>query len=129
MTCSLSQLFKRVSDSFNKFPGARTCVRSEMEKREEEREEDRKEDKGEEECGYWKEILHSPTLKVVSSASKGRHLVARRLIRPGEVVLRETPAVTGPSTKSKPQCLQCCRELTPGTTRDCRGCSNIFSFS
>ena len=100
-------------------------MRSEME----EREEERKEDRGEEECGYWKEILHSPTLKVVSSASKGRHLVARRLIHPGEVVLRETPAVTGPSTKSKPQCLQCCRELTPGTTRDCRSCSNIFSFS
>jgi hypothetical protein len=45
-----------------------------------------------------------------------------RTITPGEVISREVPAVAGPCTRSKPQCLQCFKLISPDTRLDCSGC-------
>ena len=52
-------------------------------------------------------------VKVARSDSQGRHLLATRTIKPGEIVLQERPVVTGSSTMVRPQCLVCCREEYP----------------
>jgi len=50
---------------------------------------------------------------------EGRVLVATRLLRPGELIWRESPAVVGPYSRSGAQCLEC-RRLAPASS--CPGC-------
>ena len=50
----------------------------------------------------------------------GRHLVATRPIRSGEVIFRESPLILGPKTASVPVCLGCQRNLDPITTGDAK---------
>ena len=45
--------------------------------------------------------------KVVRSPEVGRHLVATRDIRPGEVILEEPPVTGGPRQYTAPVCLGC----------------------
>ena len=77
-------------------------------------------------------------IKVQETESRGRVLVATRLIKPGEIVLVEESAVkgflhnfkvrmisrryySGPCTKSKPQCLGCFNTLAKNRV-PCRQC-------
>jgi hypothetical protein len=56
----------------------------------------------------WKN--HKPLcnpLKICHSDKIGRHYVATRNIKPGEIVLREAPLVIGPSQVSVPVCVGC----------------------
>jgi len=52
----------------------------------------------------------------------GRILVATRTIKKGELICREVPAIVGPYSRSKPQCLQCFKLLEPGHEYCCGGC-------
>uniref|UniRef100_A0AAG5DWF8 MYND-type domain-containing protein n=1 Tax=Anopheles atroparvus TaxID=41427 RepID=A0AAG5DWF8_ANOAO len=51
--------------------------------------------------------------KVVRSDRLGRHLVATRSIRQGEIVYRDTPYAVGPKIANVPVCLGCNRNLVP----------------
>ena len=58
--------------------------------------------------------------EVIERRERGKCLVARRDIQPGELVLRDKPIVQSPYTKSLAQCLQCGRKVD-GSYR-CRKC-------
>ncbi|KAI5755770.1 hypothetical protein M8J77_019534 [Diaphorina citri] len=63
---------------------------------------------------HWKE--HKPgcaKYKVVRNDILGRHMVATKDIREGEIILEEKPLVVGPKTASVPLCLGCHRTLKP----------------
>ncbi|XP_058126992.1 SET domain-containing protein SmydA-8-like [Anopheles ziemanni] len=51
--------------------------------------------------------------KVVRSERLGRHLVATRSIRQGEIIYRDTPYAVGPKIANVPVCLGCNRNLVP----------------
>lgn len=56
----------------------------------------------------WKN--HKPScspMRICSSDKIGRHYVATRNIKPGEVVLKEAPLVIGPSQSTPPVCVGC----------------------
>ncbi|XP_041982341.1 SET domain-containing protein SmydA-8 [Aricia agestis] len=64
--------------------------------------------------------------KVQYSDSFGRHMVATRDIKQGEIILKEKPAVIGPKISCTPQCLTCGKKLSPmqvGNTLDFYKCS------
>nr|XP_045607352.1 uncharacterized protein LOC123763989 [Procambarus clarkii]XP_045607353.1 uncharacterized protein LOC123763989 [Procambarus clarkii]XP_045607354.1 uncharacterized protein LOC123763989 [Procambarus clarkii]XP_045607355.1 uncharacterized protein LOC123763989 [Procambarus clarkii]XP_045607356.1 uncharacterized protein LOC123763989 [Procambarus clarkii] len=61
----------------------------------------------------------SGALKVGVSEVYGRHLVARRGVRPGEVLLVEPPLVLALRAKSPPYCLSCFRRAGEFTCPDC----------
>merc|ERR1719234_2390737 len=46
----------------------------------------------------------------------GRYLVATRPVQAGELLISELPLVIGPYTRSKAQCLGCCRLISPTTS-------------
>ena len=52
----------------------------------------------------------------------GRYLVSSRKIKPGEVIIQEDPLVLGPYTRSKPQCLNCCKLIDSKKRFDCPEC-------
>ncbi|RZF39124.1 hypothetical protein LSTR_LSTR013859 [Laodelphax striatellus] len=68
--------------------------------------------------------------KVVASDTLGRHLVATRDIKAGEVIIKEPPLVVGPKLCSVPTCLGCHKTLqatspddeTPANYYKCSGC-------
>ncbi|XP_063228985.1 SET domain-containing protein SmydA-8 [Bacillus rossius redtenbacheri] len=62
--------------------------------------------------------------RVEADEALGRHLVAARDIRAGEVILREAPLVVGPKVASYPACLGCLRRVRAqhGAYRECSGC-------
>ncbi|XP_043198838.1 SET domain-containing protein SmydA-8-like [Amphibalanus amphitrite] len=63
---------------------------------------------------HWKQ--HKPACvpyKIAESPELGRHLLATRNIRPGELVLRNAPLVVGPKQFSDALCLGCLRPLGP----------------
>lgn len=54
--------------------------------------------------------------QVEESAAEGRYLVARRLIKAGELILHEPPLVLGPKLLTSPLCLGCYKPVN-GTYR------------
>ena len=46
-------------------------------------------------------------IRVCQNEKIGRHYVATRNIKPGEIVLRESPLVIGPSQSTPPVCVGC----------------------
>eukprot|EP00092_Neocalanus_flemingeri_P029048 GFUD01031534.1.p1 GENE.GFUD01031534.1~~GFUD01031534.1.p1 ORF type:complete len:540 (+),score=155.73 GFUD01031534.1:1-1620(+) len=60
--------------------------------------------------------------KVKFRGNLGRILVATRNIKKGEVICREVPAIVGPYSRSKPQCLQCFKLIQEGHEYFCEGC-------
>lgn len=52
----------------------------------------------------------------------GRHLVAARDIKAGEVVIRESPLLVGPSQVTGPVCLGCMKGLTAANSEPCALC-------
>lgn len=52
----------------------------------------------------------------------GRHFIASRGIRPGEVVLREPPLILGPMQVTGPVCLGCLKPVSMHTSEDCPKC-------
>ncbi|XP_050677189.1 SET domain-containing protein SmydA-8 [Leptidea sinapis] len=63
----------------------------------------------------WKDghKINCRPFKIEYSKLIGRHMVASRDIKQGEVILREKPAVTGPRMACLPHCLSCARKLEP----------------
>jgi len=62
---------------------------------------------------HWK--LHKSqccAYKVCSSPSLGRYLVATRDLKPGEMIISETPLVIGPQAVTPPVCLACYKPVT-----------------
>ena len=60
--------------------------------------------------------------KVEYDCEMGRYLVATRTIKPGEVIMHESPAVLGPYTRSKAQCLNCFKLIDCKIRFDCHRC-------
>ncbi|XP_049855223.1 SET domain-containing protein SmydA-8 [Schistocerca gregaria] len=60
--------------------------------------------------------------RVAVDAVLGRHLVAARDLRAGELVLREPPLALGPKISSHAACLGCLRRLREASARACSGC-------
>lgn len=63
----------------------------------------------------WREghKLKCCAFKIQCSDTFGRHMVATRDIKQGEMILKEKPAVMGPKISSVPQCLACGMKLEP----------------
>ncbi|XP_061718854.1 uncharacterized protein LOC133526315 isoform X2 [Cydia pomonella] len=67
--------------------------------------------------------------KVQYSDTIGRHMVATRDIQPGEMILKEKPALIGPKMSSPAHCLACGRKLEPmkiGDKLDFYKCSSCL---
>ncbi|XP_021915499.1 protein msta isoform X2 [Zootermopsis nevadensis] len=60
--------------------------------------------------------------KVADNKALGRHLIATRDIKVGEVILDEQPLVAGPSQVTPPVCLGCYRILTEQSACACLDC-------
>lgn len=52
----------------------------------------------------------------------GRHLVATRDIKPGDIVLKEPVLIWGPAQITVPVCLGCGKEITAENSRPCSKC-------
>ncbi|XP_013179737.1 PREDICTED: protein msta, isoform A [Papilio xuthus] len=51
--------------------------------------------------------------KIQFTSALGRHMIATRDIKQGEIILKEKPAVTGPRMASTAHCLSCAKKLQP----------------
>jgi len=63
---------------------------------------------------HWK--LHKTDCccwKIGEDGKVGRHLVASRDIKAGEIVIKEKPLLLTPPKITPPVCLGCCREFEP----------------
>ncbi|KYB26114.1 SET domain-containing protein SmydA-8 [Tribolium castaneum] len=60
--------------------------------------------------------------KICEDAVLGRHLVATRALKPGEVVIQEAPLIWGPSYNSIPVCLGCGKAVDETCSRPCQKC-------
>lgn len=64
--------------------------------------------------------------QVITNSHLGRHVVATRDVKRGEVILTERPLVFGPKLVSEPMCLGCMEKLTLPHERapfyECSGC-------
>lgn len=56
--------------------------------------------------------------KIQYSDTLGRHMIATRDIKQGEMILKEKPAVMGPRISCTPQCLSCAIKLEPNKVGD-----------
>lgn len=66
----------------------------------------------------WKD--HKPRcspLKVCHNEKIGRHYVATRNIKPGEIILRESPLIIGPSQVTGPVCVGCLKVRLKNTLK------------
>jgi len=65
---------------------------------------------------------HDPNVlyDIGKSDTVGRFMVAKRDIRPGEVIFQDSPAVIGPDNSSVPMCTVCWRKVTGEYV--CEGC-------
>jgi hypothetical protein len=61
-------------------------------------------------------------VQVSDNKALGRHLIATRDIKVGEVILKEEPLVAGPSQVTAPVCLGCYRLLTQECVCACVDC-------
>lgn len=60
--------------------------------------------------------------QVCEDEKVGRHLVATRDIKPGDVVLKEAPLIWGPAQVTVPVCLGCGKTVTEENSRPCTKC-------
>ena len=58
-------------------------------------------------------------VRVESRPGRGRCLVTTRDCQPGELLLLDTPVLTAPHTRSRPQCLACARLAPPARCPRC----------
>jgi hypothetical protein len=61
-------------------------------------------------------------VQVAENDTLGRHLIATRDVKIGEVILQEEPLVAGPSQVTPPVCLGCYRLLTQECASPCPDC-------
>ncbi|XP_017777961.1 PREDICTED: protein msta [Nicrophorus vespilloides] len=60
--------------------------------------------------------------KISNDPNVGRHLIATRNLKPGDVILKEPPIVWGPSQVTIPVCLGCGKGLNAKTSKPCQKC-------
>jgi hypothetical protein len=60
--------------------------------------------------------------QVAENEALGRHVIATRDLKVGEVILKEKPLVAGPSQVTPPICLGCYMLLTEQSARPCCEC-------
>ncbi|XP_075224029.1 SET and MYND domain containing, arthropod-specific, member 1 isoform X2 [Lycorma delicatula] len=71
----------------------------------------------------WKEHKSfCKTFMIKEDATLGRHLIASRDIKVGEIILREEPLIRGPSQVTSPVCLGCLKFISPETSKECPEC-------
>lgn len=76
---------------------------------------------------HWKQHKHQCTpVRVKEDEKVGRFLEATRDIKPGDVVVKEKPLITGPSQVTPPVCLGCYKQLEAGKSVDCELCGWPF---
>ncbi|XP_063625594.1 SET domain-containing protein SmydA-8 [Cydia splendana] len=76
---------------------------------------------------HWKQHKHQCTpVRVKEDDKVGRFLEATRDIKPGDIVVKEKPLITGPSQVTPPVCLGCYKQLETGKTVDCELCGWPF---
>ncbi|KAL0274822.1 UNVERIFIED_CONTAM: hypothetical protein PYX00_002854 [Menopon gallinae] len=63
-----------------------------------------------------------PIFRIEVNDVLGRHLVATRDIKAGELILQEPPLIVGPKAVSLPVCLGCHSVCQPGSSVECDGC-------
>lgn len=61
---------------------------------------------------HQKHMLLPSGWQVITNSQLGRHVVATRNVKRGEVILQERPLVRGPKLVSEPMCLGCSVKLT-----------------
>lgn len=66
--------------------------------------------------------LHELCWQVHEDEVLGRHLVASRDIKAGEVVLREDPLLQGPCQVTGPVCLECLQGISQHNSEPCQHC-------
>ncbi|XP_075980478.1 SET and MYND domain containing, arthropod-specific, member 1 [Anticarsia gemmatalis] len=64
--------------------------------------------------------------KLKEDAKLGRYMEATREIKPGDVVMKEKPLITGPSQNTAPVCLGCYKLLEEGKVVTCEKCGWPF---
>lgn len=62
-------------------------------------------------------------LQIGNNEVLGRFMIAKRNIKAGEIILRETPSVLGPKISSHVMCLGCHQSITPPPSGDYYKCS------
>ncbi len=67
----------------------------------------------------------SPPFRVAFDDLRGRHLVATKDIQPLELILRDSPLLVCPLTKTRPVCLQCLKITGKGSSYRCSGCRHV----
>ncbi|KAJ8981905.1 hypothetical protein NQ317_007297 [Molorchus minor] len=60
--------------------------------------------------------------KICHDETLGRHLVATKDIKPGDIILQEPALIWGPSQITVPVCLGCCKPLDEKYSRPCFKC-------
>ncbi|KAJ9593991.1 hypothetical protein L9F63_014586, partial [Diploptera punctata] len=60
--------------------------------------------------------------KIADNKVLGRHLIATRDLKVGEVILKEMPLIAGPSQITPPVCLGCYKLLNEQSARSCQDC-------
>nr|XP_018906177.1 PREDICTED: protein msta-like isoform X1 [Bemisia tabaci] len=73
-----------------------------------------------------KHKLHCAPILVAHNETLGRHLIAARPLRQGELLLRERPLVAGPRVGSTPVCVSCYRTLPGPRPRLCGRCGGAW---
>lgn len=68
-------------------------------------------------------FLISHFFQIESNDILGRYMIAKRDIKPGEIILREKPAIVGPKMLSFVSCLGCHKTLIPESNKDFYKCS------
>ena len=72
----------------------------------------------EHQLAHWsKHKGHCVPVKAAFCKKMGRHLIATRPIKEGDLVLRESPLILGPKVISLPVCVGCLREFDEGETK------------
>ncbi|KAI8439744.1 hypothetical protein MSG28_013437 [Choristoneura fumiferana] len=76
---------------------------------------------------HWKQHKHQCTpVKVKEDETVGRYLEASRVIKAGDIVMKEKALITGPAQVTPPVCLGCYKLLEAGKTVDCELCGWPF---
>ncbi|KAF7283536.1 hypothetical protein GWI33_000340 [Rhynchophorus ferrugineus] len=67
-------------------------------------------------------MTHQINFKISTDGEIGRHLVATRDFKPGEIILKEAPLIWGPTQETVPVCLGCGVAINENKYKPCSKC-------